>query len=327
MEANLAEQLENNKKAMTLDFSREVHKSYGDVKLLIPIQEALLVYKQMNDELTGFSDNFDQTFVKRGLDNINKNLLPRGTEYFLINAHASNIIREIMGKYELFTPFWVPDTFLTEDKQSEHQKTCYFKWGTVSPCHIPNNMQGYLKLLLSDEIRVAPVAPKSKPTHITSNRSNVKSINSSKERSSPVAEVKLCPLSEHGRFVAKKYLWLMDSAAKRGLDFSLSIEELSTLLRDHVCYYTKEKLVSFPHEKGENNDHLPDNYLTIDRKDNDLGYVSGNVVACSKEINTLKNQMSEQDFQQAIALKTLMDQANFNPAQMNAFATLMKPKG
>ena len=135
---------------------------------------------------------------------------------------------------------------------------------------------------------------------------------------------KISPEAEHGRFVAKKYLWLMESASKRGHEFSITIEELSALLKNKTCYYTDTELVSFPHEKSGNADHLPNNYLTIDRKDNDRGYVNGNVVVCSKEINKLKDQMSESDFKQAVALKTLLAQSNLNPEQLNVFTAMMK---
>lgn len=325
MEHNLSIQLEQNSKAKTLDFARSIFKSYGDVKIIVPIDDALQVYVQMHRELTTFSDEFDQAFVNRGLNNIKKNLLPRNAEHFLINAHASNVIKDIMNKYNMHIPVWLPETVLTEDKQAEHQKTCYFVWSTVNPCYIPHNMQGFMSMLLTGDIVTAPKQVKVEKSNI-SVITPKKKVVAKKEAPKPIDEANLAPEVEHGRFVAKKYLWLMDSANKRNLDFSISIEELSTLLREHVCYYSKEKLVSYPHEKGENNDHLPDNYLTIDRKDNELGYVSGNVVACSKSINTLKDQMSEDDFTQAMALKALVDKANLTPAQMGAFTSMMLAK-
>jgi len=326
MDRNLTEQLENNPMARSLEFSREINKAHGDVKLQIPITEALIIYEQINDELTSFSNNFDTTFITKGIDNIRKNLLPKNIDYFLINGHAASVLRNALAKYNLHVPAWLPDIFITEDKNATHQRTYFFKWHTVNPCYIPDTMQGFMNLKLKGELKTAEPSPPKRPTI------DVSALKPQHNVSQKIANVHintttdLCKDSEHGRFVAKKYLWLMDSAAKRGLKFSMSIEELSSLLRDHVCYYTKEKLVSYPHEKGENSDHLPNNYLTIDRKDNDLGYVSGNVVACSKEINGLKNQMSEQDFQQAIAFKVLMEQANLNQEQIDACTAMMKPK-
>jgi len=318
MEISLAEELCSNINAGKLEFSREISQSYGDVKLLIPINDALVTYKDIQTELNDFSSNFDKTFISRGIDNITNILLPRGTESFMINAHAASVISELLEKFCLPKPVWLPETFKTDEKKAEHQRTCYFKWNTVNPSYIPHTMEGFMKLKLAGSIKSA--------SKKTVTESQIKDVIEQPVNSSKVDSDELCKEAVHGRFVAKKYLWLIDSASKRNLEFSISIEELSNVLRDHICYYTKATLVSFPHEKGENNNHLPDNYLTIDRKDNDAGYIPGNVVSCSKEINELKNQMSEQDFQQTIALKTLMKQANLSPEQLNAFTVLMKSK-
>lgn len=127
----------------------------------------------------------------------------------------------------------------------------------------------------------------------------------------------------HGSFVAKKYLMLMQSATNRGLEFNLSIEELSQMLRKKECYFTGEPLVSFVHCRDQVNSgevELPANYLTVDRLDSDKGYVSGNVVICSNEINQLKDRMPSQEFSKAIAMRKLMKEANMTPEMMRIIA-------
>ena len=234
------------------------------------------------------------------------------------------------NQYERHAPPWLPETFSVVTKSSTHQRAFYFDWSTVNPCHIPYNMESYLIMKLTDQLNDSNAAVNKSATVNT--RSSITANDLKPTISKPAGAVieshsihkPLSSDAEHGRFVAKKYLWLMDSASKRGHEFSITIEELSALLKSKTCYYTDVELVSYPHEKGDNADHLPDNYLTIDRKDNSRGYVNGNVVVCSKEINKLKDQMSESEFKQAVALKTLLSQSNLNPDQLHAFTAMMK---
>lgn len=65
---------------------------------------------------------------------------------------------------------------------------------------------------------------------------------------------------------------------------------------------------------------LPPNYLTIDRLDSEKGYISGNVVVCSNEINQLKDRMPAQEFSKAIAMRKLLREANMSPEMMRIIA-------
>jgi len=127
----------------------------------------------------------------------------------------------------------------------------------------------------------------------------------------------------HGSFVAKKYLMLMKSASDRGLDFNLSIEELSQMLRKKECYFTGEKLVAFVHCREKVNAgeiELPSNYLTIDRLNSDKGYVTGNVVVCSNEINQLKDRMPSEEFSKAIAMRKLLKDSGMTSEMLKIIA-------
>lgn len=81
--------------------------------------------------------------------------------------------------------------------------------------------------------------------------------------------------------VAKKLVNIHSSAQSRNLEFNLTFEYVRKLLEYTTCYYTN---VTFT-EDGPN-------ARSFDRVDNDKGYVIGNVVACTVDINGKKNNLS-----------------------------------
>jgi hypothetical protein len=81
--------------------------------------------------------------------------------------------------------------------------------------------------------------------------------------------------------VAKKLVNIHSSAQSRNLEFNLTFEYVKKLLEYTTCYYTN---VTFT----EDGIHA----RSFDRVDNDKGYVIGNVVACTVDINGKKNNLS-----------------------------------
>jgi hypothetical protein len=81
--------------------------------------------------------------------------------------------------------------------------------------------------------------------------------------------------------VAKKMIKIHQSAMDRKLEFNLSFETVKKLLGYQTCYYTNKKF----EEEG--------NYArSFDRIDSSKGYVEGNVVACTVDINGKKANLS-----------------------------------
>ena len=81
--------------------------------------------------------------------------------------------------------------------------------------------------------------------------------------------------------VAKKLINIHSSAQSRYLEFNLTFECVKKLLEYTTCYYTN---VTFTEEGS--------NARSFDRVDNEKGYVVGNVVACTVDINGKKNNLS-----------------------------------
>ena len=81
--------------------------------------------------------------------------------------------------------------------------------------------------------------------------------------------------------VAKKMLKIHQSAIDRTLEFNLGFESVKKLLSYSNCYYTNRKFEA---------DGI---YArSFDRIDSSKGYVEGNVVACTVDINGKKSNLS-----------------------------------
>ena len=81
----------------------------------------------------------------------------------------------------------------------------------------------------------------------------------------------------------QKYKTKKHNAKRLGHEFSLSFEQFKILFENDYCYYTKEKMTL----GLKNNEQKPTD-ITIDRVNNHIGYVNGNVVtvynlACAED--------------------------------------------
>lgn len=83
--------------------------------------------------------------------------------------------------------------------------------------------------------------------------------------------------------IATKLLGLKQSAEIRKKEFNLTFLAIKNIYRSKKCYYTGIVLT------GKNR--------SIDRIDNSKGYVIGNVVACDKDFNIKKGDLSLQDIE------------------------------
>ena len=82
--------------------------------------------------------------------------------------------------------------------------------------------------------------------------------------------------------VAKKMIKISQSASDRKLEFNLKFETVKRLMNYSTCYYTNKP---FGDEGGL--------YArSFDRVDSAKGYIEGNVVACTVDINQKKANLS-----------------------------------
>ena len=88
--------------------------------------------------------------------------------------------------------------------------------------------------------------------------------------------------------VAKKFLMIEQSAESRGFKFNLTLRTIRRLLNTEKCFFTGELL---------NNIENDSNQRTFDRINNRQGYIEGNVVACCRNINMKKGDLTVQEIQ------------------------------
>lgn len=81
--------------------------------------------------------------------------------------------------------------------------------------------------------------------------------------------------------VARKMIKIHQSAADRKLDFDLGFETVRKLLTYKTCYYTNREF----EEDGIFS-------RSFDRVDSSKGYVEGNVVSCTVDINGKKSNLT-----------------------------------
>ena len=84
--------------------------------------------------------------------------------------------------------------------------------------------------------------------------------------------------------VAMKYVQKQLNAKQRGLEFTLTLQDMKTLLKKKTCYYSGVQLTL----SGET-------ALSLDRIDDELGYIPSNVVACASVVNKVKNELLEKN--------------------------------
>ena len=81
--------------------------------------------------------------------------------------------------------------------------------------------------------------------------------------------------------IARKMINLHQSATSRGLEFDLSFVTVKSLIANSTCFYTGQEF----EESGKF-------AMSVDRLDPMKGYVEGNVVACTVDINSKKANLT-----------------------------------
>ena len=84
--------------------------------------------------------------------------------------------------------------------------------------------------------------------------------------------------------IAKKMLKIYQSAVDRKLAFNLSFETVKRLMSYRTCFYTGKEFES----DGQY-------AMRFDRIDSSKGYIEGNVVSCTVDINSKKSNLSYEE--------------------------------
>lgn len=101
--------------------------------------------------------------------------------------------------------------------------------------------------------------------------------------------------------LATRYVSTARSAGDRSIEFSLTLSEMRSILKRNICPYTGIPMT----------DVVGDDQKTLDRIDASKGYVTGNVIACSRRINSTKGNLTSE---QILAMAKVIKQKNRNKA-------------
>lgn len=95
-----------------------------------------------------------------------------------------------------------------------------------------------------------------------------------------------------------RYRWISakNRAIKSGLAFTITYEQIEGLWADQggLCYYTGAPMSLLKGEAGTT--------VSVDRRDNELGYTPENTVLCSKLVNVMKSNLPLPSFLDIIKL-------------------------
>ena len=83
--------------------------------------------------------------------------------------------------------------------------------------------------------------------------------------------------------IKRKFDFKKSRSKRRKIDFALTFEQFTSLVKTEICAYTGIKMT-------RPTDHYPiSTDFTLDRIDSSKGYIPGNVVACSWIANNRKS--------------------------------------
>lgn len=84
--------------------------------------------------------------------------------------------------------------------------------------------------------------------------------------------------------IAKKLVAIEISASSRNIEFNLSFKRMKQLMTQKTCYYSGETLVDGIQCASQR---------TIERVNNNLGYIDSNVVAVTQKYNSVKSNHAD----------------------------------
>lgn len=278
-------------------------------------------------------------------------------EFMRLTAHSASRIVEFTKALELTNevPDYLPETYSVENPYGTPRYAVYWKWATVQLSYIHRSLLPLLQKTITEfeqsrkENRVASLNAV-RAQIATDNIKSVAAQKAAKQQVIQQAQIAETPELEtkadivsgelrdelefqqllqkensdavqFSMFVARRYLNKIQDASHRGIVFTLTIEDFTSLLRNRVCHFTGVPLTVDIGSTGLRDRKIPDNYLSIDRMDANKGYTRENVVVCAHSVNVAKNRMTEQEFRQITGVASLMQ--SLSPEQRIALNSLM----
>lgn len=313
----------------TISFSEHVHKNLPNICLFLKLEPCEELYSEIRGAMSVTLkkvEPFDQTFIDKGTEQMSASRQKSKFNY-IVSGYTAYRLRVLCNFLDIEVPHWIPNVFKTESIDNSHAYSYLIDWSDVEPSTIsdreilllPPVVQSYFDVKIESKLSPTPVesshqqGTQQSSLPESTNVTFIHAATSSEAIENKRNSIDIPDEVQRNIYIARKYLQMQAGAVERNIKFTLTLEDLASVLRVKRCFYTGEELIHFERSHTENAPStLPGNYLTIDRVNNDIGYEPGNVVACAKAINEAKDRMSKEDFEQALAIKKMLRTSNIN---------------
>ena len=119
---------------------------------------------------------------------------------------------------------------------------------------------------------------------------------------------------DHDIFVAQGYVQLAEQAKTNKIAFQVSLNDVASLLKNPKCYFTGQNLTTVGIK-----DEKQASLLILDAN---KAVISENIAVVSKELIDARSQLDEQEFDQLIEMKKMMQNSSMSPLMKKIMAQM-----
>lgn len=270
-------------KAMSVAFVKE--NSAIDQNVKVPMDIIYNIYQNVIDLLD--KDSWFYSFCMKGFD-ICDSEKAKGNNFIMASPHVFSVLKNIEKEIPVSLGINIPEVITVNI--GYETDTYMFLWSSVDISWLTTLQKTWLSKFLATKSNV--------------NRK----------------------VYEGDMYLTRKYSNLAKSAKNRGVDFTLTLEDLRKLLEETECYFSGDTMVAFEHDSADVRSgelKLPPKYRTIDRLDNTKGYTADNVVACTNEMNQIKDDMDILDFKKMLIEFKRIRSNNYSSSQLKCLVKML----
>ena len=339
---------ENNPhKIAEMSFAREVFQTHKDICVFIPLKEVESFFSNLRWVAPENNDKA-HNYINDSLEKV-ENIKRKGhSHYNLFPANAYFIV-QLCDNISCEKPDWLPEVTKLNEPNGIHDNTFLFHWDTVTPSTIPGRLHAFFvgKLegkfntktvgerqpgamseqlsSLKDQIKTVPMeVAKSKGSALSPQEDIVSKLSTlspdiavvdkasvKKPRLASIitTEVITSDSASNDYVVAKLYCDMVEAANKEQSGVSISLSETMELLANPICYYTDKELSLKSIGDKES--------VSLFRLDLAKGYTVENIAVCASEMADMREKLSDDEFEQIITMKKLMNENKLSPAMMD----------
>lgn len=328
----------NEEKASSLDFAKEVFDIHGDIQVCVKISDIKCFAEQLKWTVTQHNDSFHR-FIDDLIEKLNS-VESRGNRYYNLFPVQAFKIAESCDNVSCETPDWLPRVEKIAQANGIHEFTYLYYWDTALPETIPGKHQMFFAQKLNGGLTKATRQKTEVASAIKEQLSKLKDdivtvdepVASTENKSEDVglqlpksAPVKATPKEyketlvvesgvEHDIFVAHSYVQLAEQTKNNETNFEISLNEVMSLLKNPKCYFTGQALTTVG--------AIDEKQASLLVLDANATAKTENVVVVSKELIDARSQLDDHEFEQLIEMKKMMQSSSMSPVMKKMMAQM-----